>query len=430
MKFYLVLLVFSLALFNVSYGDNLAKTYKQADALLKSGEFEKSKDLLTKIIEKDSNYKDVFYLRGYAELMLQEFDEAIKDYNIAIQKKQHIADAYNERGLASGYVGELDSAISDFNKAIDLDPKFPQPYINLASVFLNAGDTTTAMAKYNIALGYDKNLPEVYYQIGKIRYKGASYKDAILQFEKSMKIGYDKAEGLYQIGNCYFKMGDFNRSVKYFTDAIKLDKTKYDAFNNRAVAFDTLGQKDLADKDRDFLNKISDNKFLDKSKLDYTNYVAPDSSFKIKLPVNWTVKSSFMKDELFMTITPDAKYISGIPRYALVTIRFNKKMFEQYNVLETDSIISFWKGSNFENTKTYNRYEIYQELHYKINGMDAVRFNTLMQPIPSVPSLRQYELLLPRKGELFYAYFQCPAKQFEYYNEIFTKAMDSIQFYK
>lgn len=430
MKLYLSIIVLLIAFSNVGFSQNTAKNYKQAESLLKSGENLKAKDLLDKVIEKDPNYKDAYYLRGYAKLMLQEFDDAIKDYNDAIQRKQRIADAYNERGLAAGYVGELDSAISDFNKAIELDPKFPQPYINLASVFLNAGDTTTAIAKYNIALSHDKNLPEVYYQIGKIRYKGASYKDAISHFEKSMKIGYDKAEGFYQIGNCYFKMGDFNKALKYFTDAIKLDKTKYDAFNNRAVTFDTLGQKELAAKDREYLNKISDNKFLDKAKLEYINYVAPDSSFKIKLPVNWTVKSGVINEEIYMTITPDAKYLSGIPRFALVTIRFNKKMFEQYKVLETDSIIAFWKGSNFENTKTYNRYEIYQELHYKINGMDAVRFNTLMQPIPSVPALRQYELLLPRKGELFYAYFQCPAKQFEYYDEIFTKAMDSIQFYK
>jgi tetratricopeptide (TPR) repeat protein len=404
----------------------LSKKYEELLKAVNKYKFADAIKISNEILNIDSNYKDVLYQRGYINLMTSNFDIAISDYNKAIIRKQRLADAYNERGLALGYIGEIDSAVADFNSAISIEPKFPMPYVNRATAYLNINDKKSALEDFEKALNLDKNLPEVYYQKGKIYYGEKEYQKAILEYEKALRYGYNKGETYFSMGQTFFKQKNFKKAVDFYTLAIKADKNKFDAFNNRAIAYDSLGKKDLAKKDREFLNKASNFSFEPIESLKFERYFTPDSLISISVPNNWKISSNNNSEESFIMFSADKEYKEGLPRFGLIQMRVDKEFSKRTGITAFDSTLSYWKSASNKNYEKFEVYNIYQEKHRFFNGKAGVTFDTHFQMNKNLPIYRQYELIIPYEGKLYYGFLQCPDKQFGYYSEIFIKAMDSI----
>jgi tetratricopeptide (TPR) repeat protein len=81
---------------------------------------------------------DTFYQRGYAYLVLNEWDASIKDFNRAIQLSPTLSWAYFGRGTVLMKKGSMQEAIDDFSRALERNPEIVWAYFNrgLAKVFL------------------------------------------------------------------------------------------------------------------------------------------------------------------------------------------------------------------------------------------------------------------------------------------------------
>ena len=67
--------------------------------------------------------------------MLDNHEEAIKDYNKAIELKPLDASYYNNRGASYLYLGRYEEALRDFDKALELDPNFTGAIQNKSLTF-------------------------------------------------------------------------------------------------------------------------------------------------------------------------------------------------------------------------------------------------------------------------------------------------------
>ena len=70
-----------------------------------------------------------YYFRGTVKRSLGQYKEAIEDYDIAIDLKDNFAFAYYFRGTIRGDLGEHFIAIQDYNKAIDANPDYAFAYL-------------------------------------------------------------------------------------------------------------------------------------------------------------------------------------------------------------------------------------------------------------------------------------------------------------
>ena len=73
------------------------------------------------IIENMKNAFD-YYRRGFANVELEKYQEAIENFNKAIELDPNSAAFYSARGLVYVELGKHQEAINDYNKAIELDP--------------------------------------------------------------------------------------------------------------------------------------------------------------------------------------------------------------------------------------------------------------------------------------------------------------------
>lgn len=379
-------------------------------------------------IESGDSSFDVFYYRGLSYLYSQNFDSALKDLNIAIDKENRFPDVYNNRGLAYFYLGELKLAMDDFSTAIALDSNFAEAYSNRASVFIEIDDMEPALQDLERAIKLNSKNPLNFYERGRAFYKLKKYNESIKNFSKCIKLGFKNPKVYYNRGNAYFKLGKYQLAIKDYSKCLELDSLDTEALNNRAVAYDKIGKTQLANKDRQRIGKIASNEnlFIPPEKIKYKDFKDSWGTFSLKVPENWYIIEKNYLDYNEVIVTPEK--IKSDSDYYNVGIRlsFNRNMFKNYNVKTPDDIINFWRGSMEKNSKDYSYYQYLQQKLFTKGGYTGRLFETLVQINPSTTTLRFYELALAKEDVLFFAFFQSPSNQFEFFRRIFDKVIESI----
>src|SRR5205085_7224819 len=115
-------------------------------------------------------------------------------------------------------------ALQYYNNALRIQPSSTEAFYNRGLLYQNMGELEKATNDYEAILKLDRNYADAHYNLGYID----------LAFKK-----------------------DYNSAITHFTDAIRINKQYAEAFYNRGVAYDFLGDRKSAVKDyRQALNIV------------------------------------------------------------------------------------------------------------------------------------------------------------------------------
>lgn len=101
---------------------NLQKFIKQCTAYLDAGRNEDVIQKCSSIIDEGYDEAYLFFLRGSAYSNIEEFGEALMDYNVCLELDPEFVPALSNRALIYINIGEYERALDDLNKAIELYP--------------------------------------------------------------------------------------------------------------------------------------------------------------------------------------------------------------------------------------------------------------------------------------------------------------------
>lgn len=91
-------------------------------------------------------------MRGDVKIELEQYEEAIVDFNESIRLKPSDAEVYNIRGFTKIKLGQIESALIDFDQAISLDPTLAEAYHTRGEAQTLLGRTEEAKADFQKAL--------------------------------------------------------------------------------------------------------------------------------------------------------------------------------------------------------------------------------------------------------------------------------------
>jgi tetratricopeptide (TPR) repeat protein len=137
-----------------------------------------------------------------------QFDEAIREYDLAIRLNPKNALAHYNRGLDYANKGQFDRAIEDYDQTISLNPDNPDNFVSRGAAYDGKGQ-------------YDR---------------------AIEDYDQAIRLKPDYGLAFVDRGIAYANKGEYDRAIQDYDQAIRIDPNDSDALNNRDQAKQAKGE--------------------------------------------------------------------------------------------------------------------------------------------------------------------------------------------
>jgi tetratricopeptide (TPR) repeat protein len=194
---------------------------------------------LTKAIQLNSRYPAAHFTRAIVYTQLQEFRQAVSDYDRVITLNPKDVGTYMNRGILKvRNLNDIQGALADYNQAISLNPQYTQAYYNrgiLKDDELN--DIQGALADYNQAISLNPQFVNAYYNRGILKNdKLNDVKGALADYNQAISLNPKLADaytnrGLLKVGN----LNDVQGALADYNQAISLNPKRALAYYNRGV---------------------------------------------------------------------------------------------------------------------------------------------------------------------------------------------------
>ncbi len=192
------------------------KNIREINKIIESGDYEKAKNILQKMLYSDKFNPDVHYLMAKIYFNLNQYD-------------------YTEM--------ELKSIIK--NGKFGLLSSKDDVYRMIGESYMKSGDLQEA---YNFYSELEKSNPDDYnvaINIGNILLKSKKYEEAIKYFEKALKLRTSDAEALSGLGVSLYSLNNYEKAREYLEQSISFDRRNHTAHYYLALI---LHKKELFDQ--------------------------------------------------------------------------------------------------------------------------------------------------------------------------------------
>ena len=160
---------------------------------------------------------DINYYLAMAQCKTGDYDGAIDTYNAILDLNEKAADAHYLRGRVELLKNDRDAAIADFDRAVELKGGDYDLYINIYEGLTASGFKSEAEGYIRKAL--QKNGKMTKYQSGMFAYYLGNYDEARSYLESARESGDSDPVILY-LGRSYEALGDVNYAATLYSDYI------------------------------------------------------------------------------------------------------------------------------------------------------------------------------------------------------------------
>ncbi len=179
-----------------------------------------------------------------------DWDRAEKELTRAIVENPMLGVAYCNRATLLWMRRRPEEGLNDASKAIALLPNDPLPHAAAANCLRLLGRKNEAIVSFTKAVTLaGTNMPSLTYERGVFLAELDRHAEARSAFTDSIRLGYTNEWPHYSRGVSYLKENLFSNAVEDLSIAIAKRPDMADAYLARHVAFRSLGNHDLANRD-------------------------------------------------------------------------------------------------------------------------------------------------------------------------------------
>ena len=328
---------------------------------LSDNDFQGALKEFNKVIEIDPQNWRAYHNRGLSKLELGKIEGALEDFTQAIELNQNPwSQSYFERGIIYQKQKKHKEAIADFSKSLELE------LIDEWTAFHNRGlsklilrDKQGALEDFTKAIELNqKPWAQTFYQRAYIYETLKAYKKAINDYSQAIELGIedlDKELSYFFRGFSKYMLNDYKGAVKDYTKVIEINPNNIEAFNNRGLAEEKLGN-------------------IENAKLNYKLALKIDPKYKSSV-INLRALSLTDKNNEISLWNEEIKKAELQKNY--------KKVFEIYSKIiefekKTDGINSFpysaiahnyWKMGDYKKAILFQKKAI--KIEESITGKDS-----------------------------------------------------------
>lgn len=247
------------------------KEYKyyiqKAKALYYSGETTVAFSTLQEAEKIDPKNTEAFILAAEIALVLKDYDKTIFNINEALKLDKLDADAYYLRGRAMKEMGDTINSVKSYMKAVELRADFEEAFEELGLLYAIKGDRL-AIDYLTSTININPNNYHAMYALALFYQDNGIMQKALDTYYDIINIKPDHADALHNVGyiNLVYKES-YEDALSLFDKAIEAEPDFYQAYYNRGVTYELMGEGEKAKKDFEKVLEINPVHRLAKEKL-------------------------------------------------------------------------------------------------------------------------------------------------------------------
>lgn len=151
------------------------------------------------------------FARGESLSLLERWDDATAEYDLAIEAAGEYPEAWNRRGVALKSLGELDEALANFDMALRLNPNCVEAHDNRANVLRGLIRDAEALAAADAALRLDPSSCAAMNTRGHALRALGRIDEALASYDLAVETCPGNGPSRFNRGACLLLTGDFAR---------------------------------------------------------------------------------------------------------------------------------------------------------------------------------------------------------------------------
>jgi len=185
---------------------------------------------------------------GWMAFIIQNYEQAIDYADEALKRNMYSAEAYYLKGMIFYENQDTAKAISSFITAVEQESNYYEAYIQLGVLHFKQ-DNELAKGYIKNALRIKPESVEAMYHYALWCQEHAEYNEAIEMYHKIIAIKPYR-EALFNLGFVHQEyLQVYDQAVGFYTEAIGSDKNYYEAYYNRGLCHEQLGNLEQAETD-------------------------------------------------------------------------------------------------------------------------------------------------------------------------------------
>jgi len=174
-----------------------------------------------------------YYHRAYLELVTENFQAAVADFNTFLAAQPKHLDALNNRGVALKELGQSQEAAESFEAAIKINPNYSSAYFNYANLLMAKNDYQSAAIYLEKLITVNPGYLAAYINLGSCLKALNKPESAIDWYDKAIAIDPTYSEA-------HFYKGNRLNALKRYKEAVLAYRTALEKKPNYAAAASNL----------------------------------------------------------------------------------------------------------------------------------------------------------------------------------------------
>jgi predicted O-linked N-acetylglucosamine transferase (SPINDLY family) len=167
--------------------------------------------------------------------------EANTYYRMASETQKDSAEVYMGLGNTFTVLNEYEQAIANYNKAIQINPAIAQAHHNIATVFIKCNKVYEAIKSYQQAITIKPDYALAITGLGRALIEAGEYKDGELCLRRALCINPNDPATHHSLGLALMNLHNLSEAVSSFKKALDLDPEHEYAYCNMGNIFLRLG---------------------------------------------------------------------------------------------------------------------------------------------------------------------------------------------
>jgi len=200
-----------------------------------------AKSFLEKAIRLDSTNTDAMLRLAELNLIVRQYAQSVSLLNKVLDKDKKNKTALFMRGMNYKENGDTSRAISDFQSAVEADPDFYNAYMQLG-ILNHLKNNPAAVEYFTQALRINPSSEEALYGRGLWYQDHNDLNKAIQDYTTIIQVNPQNRNAHFNLGYIHqIILKVYPEAIKHYSNAIAADSNYTEAFYNRGLCYEAVG---------------------------------------------------------------------------------------------------------------------------------------------------------------------------------------------